>query len=91
MLKADWAVSTESATANALLSLIIVEPESFQGCVRELIASQTSAHLQARLIAAFSTLMSGVALDMSLANRRQFHSKFEAFLHEVHGFVNVAS
>jgi hypothetical protein len=57
--------------------------------VTELISSQSSSALQDRLHKAFVALMSGVAQDVSQANRKVFQARFEAFVHDVHGFVSL--
>ena len=88
-LRADWLSSVDSTVANCLLALVVVEPELFQAFVAELIAAQPSLQLQDRLCRSFSALMSGVALDVTLPNKKLFQSRFEAFLHDVHGFVHV--
>lgn len=75
-------------TSHCLLALIVLEPAAFQALVTDLISGQTSTALQDRLHKAFVALMTGVAQDVSPANRKVFHSRFEAFVHDVHGFVS---
>ena len=88
-LRAEGLSAVDSSSANCMLALIVVEPALFQAFVAELIASQPSPQLQDRLLRSFTALMAGVALDLSIPNKKLFQTRFEAFLHDVHGFVHV--
>lgn len=88
VLKPTWPQQLDSFASTALLALMVAQPTALQALVGQLLASQPPA-MADRLQRAFSALMAGITLDVTVDNQRLFQEHFENFLADVFGFGQV--
>ena len=75
----------DPAAGNALLALVVAQPEHWQALAASLVAAQPNAEAQARASAMFGALLStnGVNASLTRPNRTRFRANLEVLLRSV--------
>ena len=74
---------------NALLALIVAQPQHWQSLATSLVEAQPTAEARERASSAFSALLAtnGVAANLSRPNRQRFRNNLETLLQSTRGLV----